>query len=54
MQNGPAPTPPSSRMVEIDALRGFCLLGILLVNIELIHSPSHYAELIGISLWTQP
>lgn len=33
------PTPPSDRYVSLDALRGFALLGILLINIQLFAMP---------------
>ena len=46
------PSPPSQRLVEIDALRGIALLGILLVNIELMYSPGNYMQLIGVVPWT--
>ena len=33
----PAPVPPESRILTIDILRGFALLGILLVNMALFN-----------------
>ena len=35
--SGPAPVPPESRILTIDILRGFALLGILLVNMALFN-----------------
>ncbi len=36
----PGPTPPSDRIVALDALRGFALLGILVINIWLFALPT--------------
>ena len=36
----PAPTPPSERIIALDALRGFALLGILVINIWLFALPT--------------
>ncbi len=33
------PTPPSERIVSLDALRGFALLGILIINIQVFSMP---------------
>jgi len=35
----PSPTPPSERNVSLDALRGFALLGILVINIQTFSMP---------------
>jgi len=35
----PSPTPPSERIVALDALRGFALLGILLINVRVFSMP---------------
>jgi uncharacterized protein len=38
----------NERLVELDALRGFALLGVLVVNIFIFHGPySHYSEVYG-------
>jgi uncharacterized protein len=33
MDNAPSPTPPSERIFALDTIRGFAVLGILLMNI---------------------
>jgi len=35
----PSPTPPSERNISLDALRGFALLGILVINIQTFSMP---------------
>jgi uncharacterized protein len=39
MSDTAGPTPPSERIVSLDALRGFALLGILIINIRLFSMP---------------
>lgn len=39
MTEQPGPTPPSERIVSLDALRGFALLGILLINVRVFSMP---------------
>lgn len=43
----PRPSAPGERVDVLDALRGFALLGILLVNIEFFRGPALYALLAG-------
>ncbi|QGG48970.1 DUF418 domain-containing protein [Heliorestis convoluta] len=45
------PTSKKERIVELDILRGFALLGILLVNMAYFNSPVVYSHLIGLELW---
>jgi uncharacterized protein len=53
-----APTAPSERIIAIDALRGFAILGILVMNIQSFSmigpaylNPTAYADLTGINKW---
>jgi uncharacterized protein len=53
-----APTPPSERIVSLDVLRGFALLGILIINIRLFSmpelallNPHAYGDLTGANYW---
>ena len=39
MTRDAGPTPPSERIVSLDALRGFALLGILVINIWVFAMP---------------
>ncbi|MFC7072339.1 DUF418 domain-containing protein [Halovenus rubra] len=55
-ENGP--TPPSERIVALDALRGFALLGILVINIRLfsmpeivLSNPTVYSDFTGSNYW---
>jgi len=52
------PTPPSERIVGLDALRGFALLGILVINVRLfampevvLLNPTAYGEFTGANYW---
>lgn len=54
MTESPRPTPPSERIVSLDALRGFALLGILLINIwvfampeDVLLNPTIYGDFTG-------
>jgi uncharacterized protein len=53
-----APTAPSERIIAIDALRGFAVLGILVMNIQSFSmigpaylNPTAYGDLTGINRW---
>ncbi|WP_137291322.1 DUF418 domain-containing protein [Natronorubrum halophilum] len=55
-ENGP--TPPSERIVALDALRGVALLGILVVNVRVfsmpgsvLTNPTIYGDLTGANYW---
>jgi uncharacterized protein len=52
------PTPPSERIVSLDALRGFALLGILLINVwvfampeSTLVNPTTYGDFTGANYW---
>ncbi|MFW5977762.1 MAG: DUF418 domain-containing protein [Halohasta sp.] len=54
MESGSTPTAPSERIVSLDVLRGFALLGILLINIwvfampfAVLQNPTAYGDLTG-------
>jgi uncharacterized protein len=54
----PQPTPESARIISIDALRGFAVLGILIMNIQSFSmpiaaygNPTAYGDLSGANLW---
>lgn len=59
MSSRRGPTPPSERIVALDALRGFAILGILLINIRLFSmpevvllNPTAYGDFSGVNYWT--
>jgi uncharacterized protein len=52
------PTAPSERIIAMDALRGFAVLGVLIMNIQSYSwieaayiNPSAYGDLTGINRW---
>ena len=56
MNSGPTPTAPSDRLVSLDVLRGFALLGILLINMwvfampfAVLQNPTAYGDLSGLN-----
>jgi len=58
MSEDSTPTPPSERIVGLDALRGLALLGILVVNIRLFSmpevvllNPTAYGDFSGANYW---
>jgi uncharacterized protein len=58
MSGRSGPTPPSERVVGLDALRGFALLGILVVNVRLFSmpevvllNPTAYGDFVGANYW---
>ena len=59
MTSDPGPTPPSERITSLDALRGFALLGILVINIRVFSMPEQtllnpnvYGDFTGLNYWT--
>jgi uncharacterized protein len=58
MSEDAEPTPPSERIVGLDALRGFAILGILVINIRLfampevvLLNPTTYGDFTGANYW---
>ena len=56
MDSGSAPTPPNERIVSLDVLRGFALLGILVINIRVfgmpfavLQNPTVYGDFTGLN-----
>jgi uncharacterized protein len=49
-----APTPPGGRVAVLDVLRGFAVLGILLINIEFMRGSDLYAALAGLPIAVAP
>ena len=56
MDAGPSPTAPSDRLVSLDVLRGFALLGILIINIwvfampfAVLQNPTVYGDFSGLN-----
>ena len=59
MTSESGPTPPSERITSLDALRGFALLGILVINIRVFSMPEQtllnpnvYGDFTGLDYWT--
>ena len=59
MTSESGPTPPSERITSLDALRGFALLGILVINIRVFSMPEQtllnpnvYGDFTGLNYWT--
>ena len=59
MSSERSPTAPSDRIVGLDALRGFALLGILVINVRVfsmpeivLFNPTAYGEFTGANYWT--
>jgi uncharacterized protein len=48
------PTELNERINELDVLRGFALLGILIANMAFFSSPILYLSITGIEWWTSP
>lgn len=46
------PIPAGNRILSLDVLRGVALFGILLINVNMLHSPVMYKQLLGLDLWT--
>jgi len=58
MSEASGPTPPSERILNLDVLRGFALLGILVINVQLFSmpeltllNPTIYGDLTGANYW---
>ena len=54
MPDSPSPTPPADRILGLDVLRGFALLGIIVINIQAfampfatLNNPTAYGDLTG-------
>ena len=58
MSGSSGPTPPAERILSLDVLRGFALLGILVINVQLFSmpeltllNPTIYGDLTGANYW---
>ncbi len=58
MSDDPGPTPPSERIVSLDALRGVAVLGILVINVRVFSmpeltllNPTVYGDFTGSNYW---
>ncbi len=58
MSDAPGPTPPSERIVSLDALRGVAVLGILVINVRVFSmpettllNPTVYGDFSGVNYW---
>lgn len=58
MSDGTKPTPPEDRIVSLDALRGFAILGILVINVwffsyplSATQNPTAYGDLTGLNFY---
>ncbi|QGA84262.1 DUF418 domain-containing protein [Halomicrobium sp. LC1Hm] len=58
MSDAATPTPPSDRIVSLDAIRGLAVLGILLINVwvfampeSVLLNPQTYGDLTGANYW---
>lgn len=59
MSDTPGPTPPSERIVSLDALRGVAVLGILVINVRVFSmpettllNPTVYGDFTGLNYWS--
>lgn len=59
MTDETGPTPPSERIVSLDALRGVAVLGILVINVRLfsmpeatLTNPTVYGDFTGVNYWS--
>ena len=59
MSDTPGPTPPSERIVSLDALRGVAVLGILIINVRVFSmpeatllNPTVYGDFTGLNYWS--
>jgi len=58
VSDAPGPTPPSERIVSLDALRGVAVLGILVINVRVFSmpettllNPTVYGDFSGVNYW---
>ncbi|WP_066418643.1 DUF418 domain-containing protein [Halorubrum aethiopicum] len=58
MSDSPGPTPPSERIVSLDALRGVAVLGILVINVRVFSmpettllNPTVFGDFSGVNYW---